>query len=67
MDDEDNRIIMEIAVCKCEECFKVIIQAHVLSGNRGIGDSKHQEVLRGILNEQINPCMFLGNERIVSV
>ena len=25
VDDEDNRIIMEIAVYKCEECLKVII------------------------------------------
>ena len=25
MDDEDNRIIMKIALCKTEECLKVII------------------------------------------
>ena len=32
MDDEDNRIIITIAVCKTEECLEVIIQAHVPSG-----------------------------------
>ena len=51
MDDEDNRIIMKIAVCKTEECLEVIIQAYVPSGNDTIGDSKHWEILRGIQNE----------------
>ena len=51
MDDEDNRIIMKIAVCKTEECLEVIIRAHVRSGNYKIGDSTHREVLTGIRNE----------------
>ena len=25
MDDDDNRIIMEIVVCKCEKCLEVVI------------------------------------------
>ena len=51
MDDEDNHIIMKIALCKTEECLEVIIQAHVPSGNGRIGDSRHREILRGIRNE----------------
>ena len=66
MDDEDNRIIMEIAMCKSEECLEVMIRAHVPSRNRGIGDSKHREVLRGICNTQINLYMSLGNKGIVT-
>ena len=66
VDDDDDRIIMEIVVCKCEECLEVIIRAHVPSGNRGIGDSRHCEVLRGIRNEQINPYMSFGNGGIAT-
>ena len=66
VDDKDNRIIMEIVVCKCEECLEVMIQAHAPSGNRGIGDSRHREVLRSIHNEQINPCMSPGNRGIAT-
>ena len=51
MDDENNRIIMKIAICKIEECLEEIIRAHVPSGNCRIGDSRHREVLRGIRNE----------------
>ena len=51
MDDEDNHITMEIVVCKSEESLEVIIRGHVLSGNCKIGDSRHQENLRGIHNE----------------
>ena len=51
MDDEDNRIIMKIVVCKIEECLKVFIRVHILSGNYRIGDSRHREILRGIRNE----------------
>ena len=29
MDDEDNRIIMKIALCKTEECLVVIIRLYV--------------------------------------
>ena len=66
MDEEDNRIIMKIVVYKCEECLKVIIRAHVPSGNCGIKDSRHQEVLRGIRNKQINPCMSPGNQEFAT-
>ena len=51
VDDEENCIIMEIVVCKCEECLEIIIRALVPSGNYGIGDSRHREVLKGIRNE----------------
>ena len=51
MDDEDNHIIMKIALCKTEECLKVIIRAYVPSGNGRVRDSKHREILRGIRNE----------------
>ena len=61
VDDEDNRIIMEIVVCKCEECLEVMIQAHVPSGNCRIEDSRHMKVLRGIHDEQINPYMSSNN------
>ena len=61
MDDEDNRIIMKIALCKIEECLEVIIQAYVPSGNGRVGDSKHREIPMGIRNEKINPCMSPGN------
>ena len=60
-DDDDHRIIMEIAVCKCEECLEVIIRAHVPKRNCGIGDSRHREGFGSIHNEQINPCMSPGN------
>ena len=66
VDDEDNRIIMEIFVCKSEECFEVMIQAHVPSGNRIFGDSRHRKVLRGIRNEQINSCMSSSTGRIAT-
>ena len=66
MDDDDHCIIMEIVVCKCEECFEVIIRAHVPKKNCGIGDSRHREVLRSIHNEQINPCMSPGNGGIAT-
>ena len=66
MDDDDHRIIMEIAVCKCEECLEVIIRAHVPKRNCGIGDSRHQEVLRSICNEQINPCVSPDNGGIAT-
>ena len=51
MDDEDNRIIMKIVLCKIEECLEVIIRVHVPSGNGRIGDSRHREILKGIRNE----------------
>ena len=51
MNDEDNRFIMKIVVCKTEECLEVIIRVHVPSGNYRIRDSRHREVLRGIHNE----------------
>ena len=47
VDDEDNCIIMEIVVCKCEECLEVMIRAHVPSGNHGIEESRQREVLMG--------------------
>ena len=34
VDDEDNRIIMEIALCKCKECLEVIIPMHIRSGDQ---------------------------------
>ena len=34
VDDEDNCIIMKIVVSKSEECVKVMIQAHVPSGQK---------------------------------
>ena len=46
MDDEDNRIIMKIALCKTEECLEVIIRPYVPSGNGRVGDSRHREILR---------------------
>ena len=51
MDDEDNCIIMKIALCKTEECLEVIIRLYVPSGNGRVGDSRHRNILRGIRNE----------------
>ena len=51
MDDENNHIIMKIALCKTEECLEVIIRAYVPRRNGRIGDSRHREMLRSIRNE----------------
>ena len=51
MDDEDNRIIMKIALCKTEECLEVIIRSYVLRRNGRVRDSRHREILRDIRNE----------------
>ena len=65
-DDDDHRIIMEIAVCKCGECLEVIIRAYVPKRNYRIEDSRHREVLRIIRNEHINPCMSPDNGGIAT-
>ena len=51
MDDEDNRIIMKIALCKTEECLEVIIRSYVPRRNGRVKDSRHREILRDIRNE----------------
>ena len=51
MDDEDNCIIMKIALCKTEECLKVIIRPYVPRRNGRVRDSRHREILRDIRNE----------------
>ena len=51
MDDEDNRIIMKIALCKTEECLKVIIRSNVPRRNGRVRDSRQREILRDIRNE----------------
>ena len=51
MDDEDNRIIMKIALCETEECLEVIIRSYVLRRNGRVRDSWHREILRDIRNE----------------
>ena len=51
MDDEDNRIIMKIALCKTEECLEVIIRSYVSRRNGKVRDSRHREILRDIRNE----------------
>ena len=61
VDDDDNCIIMEIALCKCKECLEVMIRMLVPSEDRRFRDSKHQEVQRDIHKEQINPYMSPGN------
>ena len=66
VDDEDNRIIMEIVVYKSQECIEEMIRVHVPSKNCRIEDSRHREDFRGIRNEQINPCMSPSNGGIVT-
>ena len=66
MDDEDNRIIMKIALCKTEECLEVIIRSYVPRRNGRVRDSRHMEILRDIRNEEINPCMSPGNRGTVT-
>ena len=51
MDDEDNCIIMKIALCKTEECLEVIIRPYVPRGSGRVRDSRHREILRDIRNE----------------
>ena len=51
MDDEDNRIIMKIALCETEECLEVIIRSYVSRRNGRVRDSWHREILRDIRNE----------------
>ena len=51
MDDEDNRIIMKIALCKTEECLEVIIRSYVPKRNGRVKDSRHREILRDICYE----------------
>ena len=51
MDDEDNCIIMKIALCKTEECLKVIIRPYVPRRNGRVRDSRHREIIRDIRNE----------------
>ena len=51
MDDENNRIIMKIALCKTKERLKVIIRSYVPRRNGRVRDSRHREILRDIHNE----------------
>ena len=51
IDDEDNRIIMKIALCKTKECLEVIIRPYVPRRNGRVRDSRHRQILRDIRNE----------------
>ena len=61
INDEDNRSIVEIVIGECKNQLEVILKTHVPSWNCRLGDFRHQEELRDIGNEQINPYTFLDN------
>ena len=61
MNKKDNQVVMEIALSKIEDQFKVIVWMLVPSGNKRVGDARDRKVLRHIHNKQINARMSSRN------
>ena len=58
MDDEKDRIIVEVGGCKSEEDLKVVLQLPIPIWNSKARDDLNQKVLRNDCNKKVDACMY---------
>ena len=57
MDDEKDRIIVEVGGCKSKEDLEVVLQPPIPIQNRRAREDWNRKVLRDINNKKVDACM----------
>ena len=57
MDDEKDRIIVEVGSCKSKEDLKVVPRPPIPIRNSRARDNWNRKVLRDVCNKKVDACM----------